>query len=84
RDLSDLAAAVRNDFEEAWSPDRPEIGGIKGELAAAGALAAGLSGSGSAVFGLFASEEGATEACGRMMADGAGQGRRCFVARSIP
>jgi 4-diphosphocytidyl-2-C-methyl-D-erythritol kinase len=84
RDLSDLAAAVRNDFEEAWSPDRPEIGVIKGELAAAGALAAGLSGSGSAVFGLFASEEGATEACGRMMADGAGQGRRCFVARSIP
>jgi 4-diphosphocytidyl-2-C-methyl-D-erythritol kinase len=84
RVLSDLAAAVRNDFEEAWSPDRPEIDGIKGELTAAGALAAGLSGSGSAVFGLFASEEAALGACGRMMADSAGQGRRCFVARSIP
>ncbi len=85
RDLSGLAAAVRNDFEEAWAPVCPEIGRIKGELSAAGALAAGLSGSGSAVFGLFASGEDASEALGRVPPEGGeGRGRRIFVARSIP
>ena len=85
RDLSGLAAIVRNDFEEAWAPVRPEIGRIKGELLAAGALAAGLSGSGSAVFGLFASGEGASEANRRILGNaGSGPGRRCYVARSIP
>jgi len=83
RDLTDLASAVRNDFEEAWAAEHPEIGGIKEELKAAGAMASGLSGSGSAVFGMFGSEACALEACGRLSADGAGQGRRCFVARSI-
>ncbi len=85
RDLAGLAASVRNDFEEAWAPVCPEIGRIKGELSAAGALAAGLSGSGSAVFGLFASAEGASGALGRIRTNaGDGRGRRCFVARSIP
>ncbi len=85
RDLPSLAATVRNDFEEAWAPVRPEIEGIKRELSAAGALAAGLSGSGSAVFGLFASEERAREACGRVAPDGGrGSGRRAFSTRSIP
>jgi len=84
RTLSDVAAAVRNDFEEAWEPTCPEITGIKAGLTAAGALAAGLSGSGSAVFGIFASEGAAREA-GRKMSDdrGGGEGRRVFVARSV-
>jgi 4-diphosphocytidyl-2-C-methyl-D-erythritol kinase len=85
RDLPALAASVRNDFEEAWAPVRPEIEGIKSELTAAGALAAGLSGSGSAVFGLFATAESAREACGRLLPDGGVcPGRRTFVTRSIP
>jgi len=85
RDLSGLAAIVRNDFEEAWAPVRPEIGRIKGELQAVGALAAGLSGSGSAVFGLFASGEDASEANRRILVNaGLGPGKRCYVARSIP
>jgi 4-diphosphocytidyl-2-C-methyl-D-erythritol kinase len=83
-DLAALAAAVRNDFEEAWAPACPEIGRIKGELLAAGALAAGLSGSGSAVFGLFASAEDAAGALGRIAPEGGGGQRRRFVARSIP
>ncbi len=84
-DLAAVAAVVRNDFEAVWAPDRPEIGRIKGELTAAGALAAGLSGSGSAVFGLFASGEDAREALGRLVPDGVdGRGRRGFLVRNIP
>ncbi|HEX9206487.1 MAG TPA: 4-(cytidine 5'-diphospho)-2-C-methyl-D-erythritol kinase [Candidatus Deferrimicrobiaceae bacterium] len=84
RDLGDVAAAVGNDFEEAWGPVRPEIGEIKRELLAAGALAAGLSGSGSAVFGLFVSAEAAREARGKLSPGGGGEaGRRVFVARSV-
>jgi len=84
RTLSDVAAAVRNDFEEAWGPARPEIAEIKGGLTAAGALAAGLSGSGSAVFGLFASEGAAREAREKLSRYRAGgEGQRVFVARSV-
>jgi len=84
RDLSEVAACVRNDFEEAWGPVQPEIAGIKGELLAVGARAAGLSGSGSAVFGLFESAEAARKACGRLPPEnGRGGKRNILVARSI-
>ncbi|HZL97746.1 MAG TPA: 4-(cytidine 5'-diphospho)-2-C-methyl-D-erythritol kinase [Terriglobales bacterium] len=84
RTFSDLAAIVRNDFEAAWGPSHPEIASIRHELASAGAAAAGLSGSGSAVFGLFTSESAAREARGKLSAgDDGGKGRRLFVARSI-
>ena len=84
RTLSDVAAAVRNDFEEAWGPACPEIAEIKGGLTAVGALAAGLTGSGSAVFGIFASEAAAREAGGKLSRNrGGGEGRRVFVARSV-
>jgi len=84
RTFSEVAAVVRNDFEAAWGPSRPEIGGIRRELANAGAAAAGLSGSGSAVFGLFTSEGAAREAREKLSAGGdGGKGRRIFVARSV-
>jgi 4-diphosphocytidyl-2-C-methyl-D-erythritol kinase len=84
RTFSDLAAIVRNDFEAAWGPSHPEIASIRRELVSAGAAAAGLSGSGSAVFGLFTSESAAREARGKLSAgDDGGKGRRLFVARSI-
>jgi 4-diphosphocytidyl-2-C-methyl-D-erythritol kinase len=84
-DLAALAASVRNDFEGAWAPARPEIARIKACLLAAGALAAGLSGSGSAVFGLFATAQDASEALRRMPEEeGGGAGERRFVVRSIP
>jgi 4-diphosphocytidyl-2-C-methyl-D-erythritol kinase len=44
---------VRNDFEKTVFRKYPEIGELKSELSAAGAFFASMSGSGSAVFGLF-------------------------------
>ena len=84
RTLSDVAAVVRNDFEAAWGPSHPEIAAIRRELVSAGAAAAGLSGSGSAVFGLFPSEGEAREARrGLSTGDAGGKDRKVFVARGI-
>jgi 4-diphosphocytidyl-2-C-methyl-D-erythritol kinase len=84
RSFSEVAAVVRNDFEAAWGSSYPEISVIRRELASAGAAASGLSGSGSAVFGLFTSEGAALEARRKLSAgDGGGKGRRVFVARSV-
>jgi 4-diphosphocytidyl-2-C-methyl-D-erythritol kinase len=84
RTLGDVAAGIRNDFEEAWEAVRPEIGEIRRDLLAAGALAAGLSGSGSAVFGLFASAEAARAARGKLPPGNVGGAvRRVFVVRSV-
>ncbi len=84
RTFSEVAAVVRNDFEAAWGPSHPEIAAIKRELTFAGAAAAGLSGSGSAVFGLFTSEVAAREARDKLSAcGGVGKGRTVFVARSV-
>ncbi|MDA8121285.1 MAG: 4-(cytidine 5'-diphospho)-2-C-methyl-D-erythritol kinase [Deltaproteobacteria bacterium] len=80
RGWEDLVPAVSNDFEAAWGNTRPEIGEIKRELLSAGALAAGLSGSGSAVFGLFGGAKAALDAQGMLSRNG---GRRIFVAQNI-
>jgi 4-diphosphocytidyl-2-C-methyl-D-erythritol kinase len=80
RGWEELVPAVTNDFEAAWEDSRPEIGAIKRELLSAGARAAGLSGSGSAVYGLFGSAKAAQEARGKLSR---GNGRRFFVARNI-
>ncbi|MDO7874059.1 4-(cytidine 5'-diphospho)-2-C-methyl-D-erythritol kinase [Hymenobacter sp. ASUV-10] len=48
---------VSNDFEEALTPHYPVLGEIKQLLYAAGATYASLSGSGSAVYGLFSGHE---------------------------
>ncbi len=86
RAWDDLLSRVGNDFEAAWADARPDIAGIKAELMAAGAAAAGMTGSGSAVFGLFRDEEKARAAQGALSRErgcGPGGGRRTFVARSI-
>jgi 4-diphosphocytidyl-2-C-methyl-D-erythritol kinase len=61
-DFDALAACVGNDFEAAWAGVYPQVDAIKSELRAAGASAAALTGSGSAVFGLFRDEGGAATA----------------------
>lgn len=55
-DLDALASAMQNVLEPPAIELVPEIGALKKQLADAGALAAQMSGSGSAVFGLFRSE----------------------------
>jgi 4-diphosphocytidyl-2-C-methyl-D-erythritol kinase len=80
RDWEGLVRCVGNDFEDAWAGERPEIGGIKRRLLGAGAAAASLTGSGSAVFGLFRDEEGAEKARCGLSREGIGT---VFLARDI-
>lgn len=60
--VMDLAALLHNDLEAAAINLCPDIASIREELLAAGAAGALMSGSGTAVFGIFAEEEAATRA----------------------
>jgi 4-diphosphocytidyl-2-C-methyl-D-erythritol kinase len=55
-DVARLAALVENDLAAPAEQLCPPIAGLRAQLLGCGALAAGVSGSGSAVFGLFAAE----------------------------
>ncbi len=59
---SGVAADAVNDFEPVLFPLRPDLAEIRGALAAAGARPALLSGTGSALFGIFGSEAEASAA----------------------
>jgi 4-diphosphocytidyl-2-C-methyl-D-erythritol kinase len=67
--LDELAAAVDNDLQAAALSLRPELERMLERLREAGALAAGISGSGPTAFGLFRSPEDAERAAGKL--DGA-------------
>jgi len=60
--MSTWWATVRNDFETALTPSHPVLAEIKQQLYAAGAAYASLSGSGSAVYGLWEGGEPAAMA----------------------
>ena len=60
-----------NDLEEAVTIRHPEIGRCREKLLSAGAKASLMSGSGSAVFGLFEDRRTAEKAVARLMEDGA-------------
>jgi len=62
RTPGDVAKLVENDLEARVRARRPEVGALIERLRAAGALAAAMTGSGSAVFGLFADAEAAAKA----------------------
>lgn len=62
RTLADVAKLVHNDLQECVVARRPEVGALIGRLRAAGALTAAMTGSGAAVFGLFANAERAAKA----------------------
>jgi 4-diphosphocytidyl-2-C-methyl-D-erythritol kinase len=67
-----------NDLEKAVIPRRPDIGWLKGCLRESGAQVALMSGSGSAVFGVFPSRRKAAEAAVRIP-----RGVGVFIVRSL-
>ena len=65
--LLDLVrTGIENDFERVVFPQYPELGEVKRVLEQAGARYASLSGSGSAIYGLFASREVARAAATKL------------------
>jgi 4-diphosphocytidyl-2-C-methyl-D-erythritol kinase len=84
------AAQMINDLEGSIARHHPEIDQMKGALRRVGALAAAMSGSGSAVFGLFQRRGDATRAVTRLGGSGwqvvltESLGRDAYARRSRP
>ena len=65
-----VRAGIENDFERVVFPEYPELSSGKRALLRAGAKYASLSGSGSTLYGLFASRESALQAVAKMRKQG--------------
>ncbi len=65
-----VRAGIENDFERVVFPEYPELSSGKSALLRAGAKYASLSGSGSTLYGLFASREAAGQAAERLRKQG--------------
>jgi 4-diphosphocytidyl-2-C-methyl-D-erythritol kinase len=65
-----VRAGIKNDFEQVVFPEYPELSEGKSALERAGAKYASLSGSGSTLYGLFASKEAARAAAARLRRQG--------------
>jgi 4-diphosphocytidyl-2-C-methyl-D-erythritol kinase len=69
--LLDLVrTGIENDFEQVVFPNYPELREVKSVLERSGAFYASLSGSGSAVYGLFRSRAAGQKAAARLQRDG--------------
>lgn len=78
--LLDLVrTGIENDFEKVVFPKHPELREVKRVLARAGAICASLSGSGSAIYGLFGSHEKAAAAAKKL----GKQGTRAVVTSTL-
>jgi 4-diphosphocytidyl-2-C-methyl-D-erythritol kinase len=64
--LALVRAGIENDFEQVVFPEYPELGEAKTALLRAGAKYASLSGSGSSLYGLFATKAAASGATARL------------------
>jgi 4-diphosphocytidyl-2-C-methyl-D-erythritol kinase len=73
------AAQMINDLEPPVVRRHPDIGALKGQLRDAGAVAAAMSGSGSAVFGLFRTQAAAARALKPLSKGGA----RALLTRTL-
>lgn len=62
RPVEEWRGCVRNDFEESLFPLYPELSRLKESLYASGALYASMTGSGAALYGIFADREAARAA----------------------
>jgi 4-diphosphocytidyl-2-C-methyl-D-erythritol kinase len=65
-----VRAGIKNDFEQVVFPEYPELSEAKSALERAGAKYASLSGSGSALYGLFASKQAARAAVAKLRKQG--------------
>ena len=78
--LLDLVrAGIENDFERVVFPEYPELREVKRALERNGARYSSLSGSGSALYGLFASADAAQQCCEALVAGGT----RAVVTRTV-
>jgi 4-diphosphocytidyl-2-C-methyl-D-erythritol kinase len=83
--LAGVARRMYNVFEDALPRGRDEIDELRGRLLDGRALGAIMTGTGSAVFGVFDSEERARRACADLKESG-GRGaarRECFFAKPV-
>ena len=69
--LSDYCKGLYNIFEEVVEPERPAITTIKNILSKNGACGTLMTGSGTAVFGIFENEEAAMRANSALLSIGA-------------
>jgi 4-diphosphocytidyl-2-C-methyl-D-erythritol kinase len=79
--LLDLVrTGIENDFEKVVFPKYPALRDVKRVLLRAGAIYASLSGSGSAIYGLFGSQSAADKAAARLRK----QGTPAYVTTTLP
>jgi 4-diphosphocytidyl-2-C-methyl-D-erythritol kinase len=79
--LALVRTGIENDFEQVVFPEYPELREVKGALVRAGAKYAALSGSGSTLYGLFASRTEAVRAAARLTEQGWTAQATAFVTR---
>lgn len=80
---TEVAAGLHNRFEEVLLPRYPELVEIKRRLVEAGALGALLTGSGSAVFGVYADAAARDAALVALERKARDDGWRCFPCRTL-